>query len=159
VLRGLGLFEQAVGIVLLLVILVLVLTQVFQRFLPGGFAWTGEISRLAMVWLTFVMAGYLLAHDAHIAIKVVDYFLPVRALGAVKLLGHALITVTCAVMLYGTYDFMTHDRGQVTAAAQIPLAVVYTIVAFGYASTALRGVLTIVVQDFPEVRTGERATP
>lgn len=157
-LRWLGLAEQAVSIVLLLVILVLVLMQIGQRFLPGGgFAWTGELARFAMVWATFVMSGYLLAHDGHIAIKVIDYVLPVRALGAVKLAGHALIVVTCAVMLYGTYDFMAHDRGQVTAAAGIPLAFIYTIVAFGFASTALRGVLTVFVLDLPELRTGEKA--
>jgi TRAP-type C4-dicarboxylate transport system permease small subunit len=150
--------EQAASIVLLVVILILVLMQIGQRFLPGGgFAWTGEIARFAMVWATFIMSGYLLAHDGHIAIKVVDYVLPVRALGAVKLVGHALIVVTCTVMLYGTYDFMTHDRGQVTAAAQIPLAIIYTVVAFGFASTALRGVLTIFVLDLPELRTGEKA--
>ncbi len=74
-----------------------------------------------MVWATFVLAGYLLARDQHIANKVVDYFLPVRALGAVKLFGHALIAVTLPRRVYATYDFMTHDRGQVTAAAEIPL--------------------------------------
>ena len=73
-----------------------------------------------MVWATFFMAGYLLAHDQHIAIKVVDFVLSVRALGAVKLLGHVLIAITCVVAVYATYDFMTHDRGQVTAAAQMP---------------------------------------
>ena len=157
-LRFLGLAEQAASIALLLVILVLVLMQIGQRFLPGGgFAWTGELARFAMVWLTFIMAGYLLAHDGHIAIKVIDYVLPVRALGAVKLAGHALIVVTCAVMLYGTYDFMAHDRGQVTAAAEIPLAFIYAVVAFGFASTALRGLLTILVLDLPEIRTGEKA--
>jgi TRAP-type C4-dicarboxylate transport system permease small subunit len=155
--RWLGLAEQAAGIVLLVVILVLVLVQVAQRYLPGGgWAWTGEISRFAMVWATFIMAGYLLAHDGHIAIKVVDYFLPVRALAGVKLLGHALITVTCIAMMYATYDFMTHDRGQVTAAAEIPLAFIYAVVAFGFASTALRGVITMLVLDLPEIRRGEK---
>jgi TRAP-type C4-dicarboxylate transport system permease small subunit len=68
-----------------------------------------------------------------------------------------LITVTCIVMMYGTYDFMTHDRGQVTAAAGIPYALIYAVVAFGFASTALRAVITIFVLDLPEVRTGEKA--
>jgi TRAP-type transport system small permease protein len=155
-LRWLGLAEQAAGIVLLVVILVLVLVQVAQRYLPGGAAWTGEIARFAMVWATFVMAGYLLAHDQHIAIKVVDYFLPVRVLGAVKLVGHALIAVTCIAMMYATYDFMTHDRGQVTAAAEIPLAVIYAVVAVGFASAALRAVVSIFVLDLPELRTGDK---
>jgi TRAP-type C4-dicarboxylate transport system permease small subunit len=133
-----------------------VLAQVAQRYLPGGAAWTGEISRFAMVWTTFFMAGYLLAHDQHIAIKVVDYFLPVRALGAVKLFGHALVAVTCLALVYATYDFMTHDRGQVTAAAEVPLSVIYAVVASGFASSALRAVVTILVQDLPELRTGEK---
>lgn len=158
-LRWLGRVEQTAGVVLMVIILALVLTQVFQRWLPGsGWAWTGEIARYAMVWTTFFMAGYLLAHDQHIAIKVVDYFLSIRALGAVKLLGHVLIAITCIVAVYATFDFMSNDRGQVTAAAQVPLAVIYAVVAFGFASTALRAVVVILVQDLPEIRTGERGT-
>ena len=157
VLHWLGLAEQSAGAFLLIAILVLVLAQVAQRYLPGGVAWTGEISRFAMVWLTFVMSGYLLAHNSHIAIKVVDYFLPVGVLGAVNFVGHALITVVCAVMLYGVFDFVGHDRGQVTAAAEIPLTFVYTVIAFGFASTAIRGVLVMFVVDLPEIRRGVRA--
>jgi len=156
--RWLGIAEQTISIVLLLVILALVLMQIVQRFLPSGFAWTGEMARFAMVWITFVMSGYLLGQDAHIAIKVVDYFLPDRALGLVKLAGHALITITCGVMLYGVFDFMTKDRGQVTAAAGVPLTLIYTVVAFGFASTALRGILAIVLVDLAEIR-GEPRTP
>ena len=156
-LRWLGRAEQAAGVVLLVIILALVLIQVFQRYLPGGgWAWTGEMARYAMVWATFFMAGYLLAHDQHIAIKVVDFVLSVRALGAVKLLGHVLIAITCVVAVYATFDFMSHDRGQVTAAAQMPLAVIYSVVAFGFASTALRAVVIILVQDLAEIRTGRK---
>jgi TRAP-type C4-dicarboxylate transport system permease small subunit len=144
----LGLAEQAVGASLLLAILVLVLLQVFQRYLPGGgWAWTGEIARLSMVWLTFVLSGYLMAHDGHIAIKVIDYFFPPRLLGVVQLAGHALIAVTCIVLVYATLDFIAHDRGQVTAAAEIPLSLVYAVPAFGFASTALRALLAILVLD------------
>ena len=50
---------------------------------------------------------------------------------------------------------MSHDRGQVTAAAQVPLALIYTVVAFGFASTALRAVVIILVQDLREIRSGE----
>jgi len=158
-LRWLGLAEQTSGVILLAVILVLVLIQVFQRYLPGGgWAWTGEIARYAMVWATFFMAGYLLSRDQHIAIKVLDYFLPTRALGGVKLFGHALIAAICIVAVYATFDFVSHDRGQVTAAAQIPLAAIYAVVAFGFASTALRGILAIVLVDLAEIR-GEPRTP
>lgn len=156
-LRWLGLVEQAVGVLLLVVILVLVLIQVAQRSLPGGgWAWTGEIARFSMVWVTFVLSGYLMAHDGHIAIKVVDYFLPVRALGAVRLLGHALIAVTSIGLTYASYDFIVNDRGQVTAAAEIPLAVIYAVPALGFASIALRAIVTMLVLDLREIASGEK---
>ena len=107
-LRWLGLVEQAAGIALLVVILVLVLMQVVQRYLPGGgCAWTGEIARFAMVWATFVIAGYLLAHDRHIAIKVVDFVLPRACPWSRQAAGARRSSWSRAsVMLYATYDFI-----------------------------------------------------
>ena len=149
--HALGLVEQGVGMALIFVILALVLTQVAQRYLPGGgWAWTGEIARFAMVWVTFVLAGYLMATDGHIAIKVIDFVLGDRALGAVLLMGHLLIAATSVLMVYATIEFIGNDRGQVTAAAEVPLAIIYAVPAFGFASTALRAVLAVVVQDLPQ---------
>jgi TRAP-type C4-dicarboxylate transport system permease small subunit len=153
ILHWLGLVEQVLGGALIIVILALVIVQVVQRYLPeGGWAWTGEMARFAMVWTTFVMAGYLMAHDQHVAIKVVDYFLPRRALGLVMAFGHTLIVATCLVMAYATYDFIANDRGQVTAAAQIPLAVIYAVPLLGFLSTALRAGLGVFVLDLPMLR-------
>ena len=75
-----GLAEQAIAVGCMIAILTLVLLQVLQRYLPdGGWAWTGEVARLAMVWLAFILSGYLLALDRHITIQLVDYVLPPRA--------------------------------------------------------------------------------
>ena len=85
-----------------------------------------------------------MAHDRHIAIKVVDYFLPVRALGrsscwATPDRGHLHRAWPTP-----TYRLIDDDIGQVTAAAEIPLAVIYTVVAWSASrSTALRAVVAI----------------
>jgi TRAP-type C4-dicarboxylate transport system permease small subunit len=144
-----GQAEQVIGGVLLVIILVLVLAQVAQRYLPGGYPWTGELARLSMVWATFVLAGYLMAHDRHIAIHVVDYVLHGRALAAVKLMVNVVVLVTCLVLLYGTYVLIDTDIGQVTAAAEIPLRYVNAVPLVGFFLTAIRAVLGIVVNDVP----------
>lgn len=152
VLHLISLVEQAVGVALLLVILVLVIVQVGQRYVPGtGLPATGELARLGMVWATFVMAGYLMAHDRHIAIHVVDYFLPVRVLGAVQLLGHLVVTITCLALAYATWDLIARDRGVVTSAAQIPETLVYGVALAGFVLTFIRAVVTVVVLDLPEM--------
>lgn len=158
ILHAIGLVEQVIGTALVVVILVLVLTQVGQRYVPRwGWAWTGEVARLSMVWATFVLSGYLMAHDRHIAIHLVDYVLPIRALAAVKLLVNLAVMVTCLLLMYATYDLIANDVGQVTAAAEIPLAWVYVIPLAGFGLTALRAVLGIVVADLPELLRRERA--
>jgi TRAP-type C4-dicarboxylate transport system permease small subunit len=156
-LRALSLFEQAIGVLLLLAILVMVLIQIGQRYVPNaGIPPTGELARLSMVWGTFVLSGYLMAHDRHIAIRVVDYFLPDRVVGLVQLLASAVVLATCLGMAYTTWDLIATDRGQVTAEAQVPLILVYAVVLFGFVSTAMRAVVTMAVRDLPEILEGRR---
>jgi TRAP-type C4-dicarboxylate transport system permease small subunit len=152
IVHAIGVIEQATGALLLVLILVLVVALVAQRYLPGpNYPWTGEVARLAMVWGTFVIAGYLAAHDRHIAIHLVDYVLPARALAAVKLLVNLVVLVTCVVLVYATYQLIEADIGQVTAAAEIPLRFVNAVPIMGFVLTALRCVLWIVLHDFPAV--------
>ena len=153
VFRYIGLVEQAIAVACMVAILTLVLLQVLQRYLPdGGWAWTGEIARLAMVWLAFILSGYLLALDRHITIQLVDYVLPPRALAAVKGVVHVIVGVTCLVMAYSIYSLIADDVGQRTPAAQIPLVWIYLVPLAGFLLTALRAALWIVVADIPQVR-------
>lgn len=155
-LHAIGLLEQAIGTLLIMVILFLVLTQVAQRYIPGqGWPWTGEVARYSMVWAAFVLSGYLVAHDRHIAIHLVDYVLRGRGLAFVRLLVNVTVLVTCLALTYATYDLIANDIGQVSAAAELPLAWVNVPVLIGFALSALRSALAIVVADLPVVIHGE----
>ena len=152
IVHGIGIVEQVIGALLLAAILVLVVALVAQRYLPGvNFPQTGEVARLAMVWGTFLMAGYLMGHDRHIAIHVVDYVLGGRALAAVKLVVNLIVLITCLGLVYATYLLVTGDIGQVTPAAEIPLQFVNAIPIVGFALTALRALLWIAIHDVPAV--------
>lgn len=156
ILHAIGLAEQAVGTLLVVTILLLVLTLVAQRYIPGqGWPWVGEVARYSMVWATFVMSGYLLAHDRHIAIHLVDFVLGARGLALVRTLVDLTVLVTCLVMTYATYDLIAKDIGQVTAAAQLPLKWVNIPVLVGFALSAVRATLGLLVADLPVVIHGQ----
>jgi len=153
VFRVIGACEQIVGSLLLLLILILVLSQVAQRYIPGTLAWTGELARLVMVWATFLMAGYLIAyHPHHITIQIVDFVLGGRALAAIKLFVNVVILLTCLALMYGCITLIQTDIGQVTPAAQIPMRLVNFVPLVGLFLIVLRAVLGIVVRDWPAVR-------
>jgi TRAP-type C4-dicarboxylate transport system permease small subunit len=153
IVHGIGLVEQATGALLMVVILVLVVSLVAQRDLPGvSLPWTGEVARLAMVWATFVMSGYLASRDRHIAIHVVDYVVKGRALATIKLVANLIVFVTCLALVYATIQLLADDVGQVTPAAEIPLLLVNAIPIIGFSLTALRAALAAAVIDFPALR-------
>lgn len=150
IVHAIGVVEQVIGALLLGLILTLVVALVAQRYLPGAnFPWTGEVARLAMVWATFVMAGYLAGHDRHIAIHVVDYVVKGRPLAAIKLFVNVVVLLTCLGLLYATYVLVESDVGQVTPAAEIPLRFVNAVPIIGFALTALRAGLAIAMRDVP----------
>lgn len=152
ILKALGIAEQAIGASLIIIILALVLLQVAQRYLPGGgWAWTGEVSRLALVWCSFILSGYLLSRDQHITIKVIDYVLPPRVLGVVKLVGHLIVGATSVAMALALYRLIADDIGQRTPAAGIPLTLSYVLPMAGFVFTAMRAVLVIRLVDIPEI--------
>jgi TRAP-type C4-dicarboxylate transport system permease small subunit len=150
--------EQIAGASLLVVILILVLAQVAIRYLPGvSAAWTGEIARLSMVWMTFLMAGYLAAHDRHISIQVVDFVLGQRARAGVRLFADIVVLVTCVVVILAIYQLLAEDIGQVTAAAELPLWIVNFVPIIGFTLTAVRMVIAIIVRDLPALAGAEEA--
>ena len=104
-----------------------------------------------MVWCTFVLSGYLMALDRHITIQLVDFVLPPRALGVVKVFVHVVVGATCLAMAYATYSLIADDIGQRTPAAEIPLAWIYVVPLVGFLLTALRAALAIVVADIPQI--------
>jgi TRAP-type C4-dicarboxylate transport system permease small subunit len=151
--RVLGAIERILGSLLLVLILILVLAQIADRYISGAAPWTGELARLSMVWATFLLAGYLIAYSPHhIAIQIIDFVAKGRWLAVVKLFVNVVILLTCLVLIYGTINLLATDIGQVTPAGEIPLRFVNAVPLIGLVLVAVRVVLAIVIRDVPALR-------
>jgi TRAP-type C4-dicarboxylate transport system permease small subunit len=151
--RALGMLEQIIGALLLLLVLILVLAQVAQRYLQWAAPWTGELARLSMVWATFLLAGYLVAYSPfHVAIRIIDYVAKGRWLAAVKLFVNLVILATTLVLIYGSYELVTSGVDQVTPAGGLSMHFVNAIPLVGLVLVAVRAVLGIVIRDIPALR-------
>lgn len=146
--------EQLVGACALLVIFVLVFIQALQRYLPvSGWLWTGELSQFCLVWLTFSVTGYLLGRGQHITLQVVDVIRAAWLLRWIKAFANAVVAVVAAGFVLEGYSLVT-EHGQVSPALQMPMSWLYVIPLLGFALTAIRGMLGIVV---PSVTAGGTA--
>lgn len=144
VLRWLSVFELAVGCLALAMILVLVLIQAVQRYLPiGGWPWTGELARFCLAWFTFAMLGYLAGQGRHITVEAIDSLKWKGLVRAVRVFSHIAVAVIALGFAVACYDLVGNDTGQVSPALGLPLIWLYVIPLAGFASTAVRSVAAI----------------
>lgn len=72
--------EQLVSVVLLATVVTTMAAQVIWRYvLQSPLSWSEEVSRLAMIWLTFIASGFVSAKHQHIAVDLIGDEPPVDA--------------------------------------------------------------------------------
>jgi len=114
---------------LLVVMVVVVFTQVFFRFVvERPLPWSEEVARYIMVWLTFLGAALAVEKRAHAVVEMfVKWFpRPVRV-------GMALLAMAASCLFYGLMTYygarlITHSMTQFSPVLQLPMGYVYVVI-------------------------------
>lgn len=143
-LRYLSTAEAVVGGVLLVVIFALILLQAAQRYLPGGgWVWTGELARFSLVWLTFAMAGYLMARDGHVTLKLADHVTSGAARRAVVVFAHVMVAIVCLNLAYEAFELAVRPSRQTSPTMGMPIGLLYVIPLAGLLLTTVRSAAAV----------------
>ncbi len=109
-----------------------VLWGVFTRYVVGAQAsWSEELARFLLIWIGILGAAYASGQNMHLAIDLYPTSLPPEKRHRLYLVINTLIILFAVGVLIvgGSYlVYFTLRLGQVSAALQLPLAVVYCVV-------------------------------
>lgn len=131
--------ELAIAGTCLVVILALVFFQAVQRYLPiEQVAWTGEISRFCLVWLTFSAAGVLITTRGHIALELLDGLPSPMAVRIVQTAALVIVAVVAALLVVEAIELIDSQGILKSSVLRIPMSWVYVPVLVGVCSTLLR---------------------
>lgn len=120
-------------IVMLAAMAVMVFANVALRFLTDhSILWVEEVSRYLMIWLTFLGAGLVLRHGAHVGIDTLQSLLP-RHAAWIRALIFVLLLAFFATMLWLGARYATVTWGQTTPVMQVPVGAVYLAMPIGFA--------------------------
>lgn len=116
-------------VLLFFVMVVVVFLQVLFRFvLDQPLAWTEELSRYLLVWITFLGAGYAVSVKAHPSIEILFE----RSGGFIRKI---MIVVSAALVLFffyhiiiNSFEFIERSTRQKSPALQLPMGLVYTVI-------------------------------
>ena len=131
-----------------------VMYQVLGRYIPA-IAWVGagEVARLSMVGLTFVVAGYLIGKNGHIVIEVFDGVLQGKKLFvALRVFAAVVMVLTCGALAWEALLMTEQGWGRVSTALHMPLAVIYIFAFIGFVSGTLHSIVKITQANRPEPR-------
>lgn len=116
-LGGVGAIVEWFTMILTALLVVLVSTNVFARYvLKVGLLWAEELSRLTFVWVVFLGAYLALRRRAHLAITIVTDRLPWRAQRVVSIVGTLLTIGFLVVLIWGGWRLVmqTLQFGRIT---------------------------------------------
>jgi TRAP-type transport system small permease protein len=113
-----------------------VLLQVTMRYVFNApLAWSDELARYQLVWLTFLGAGLAYRLGMHIAVDAVAEMLKKRSWTsverAISVIIHAVMLVLAVVLVATGYDLSTSTWSRTTPSLGIPVGAVYLAVPVG----------------------------
>lgn len=139
VVRAVTTIERVLAVIALTLIFVLVLLQAGQRYLPvEGWAWTGELARFSLVWLTFVAAGVLVSTDGHIALQVLDNIPSPTVVRCINVVAHVLVALIAALFVRECWTLISVSGDLRSASLRMPMSWHYVLPLFGFVSTMIR---------------------
>jgi len=137
--------EEWVLTVLVIVLVVLSGTQIVMRnAFGGGFTWADPFLRTLVVWTAMLGALAAVREDKHIAVDVLQRFLPPRAQRAARVLTLLFAAAICGAMAWHSVGFVGIDVGSPAngdGVPWLPAWVLESILPFGFGMMALRFLL------------------
>jgi TRAP-type transport system small permease protein len=130
--RWMILTEQTLSAIFLLAIVGTMGAQVFARYFFGApFSWSEEVARLALIWMTFLAASFVMAEGRHIAVDVLSTRLSDRGRLRLECLSHDIVAGTCLMLLFGGGRFVWYISKVGSPSLGIPMGWWYGAVSFG----------------------------
>ncbi|MGO3706156.1 TRAP transporter small permease [Microbacterium gubbeenense] len=137
--------EKALSCALLMALLISVMLQVTSRYVfHSPIAWTDEVSRFLLVWLTFIAAAYVMSERLHVTVDLVLAKLGVGAIAVVDTIATVIVVIGSGVLMVAGFTLLSDTAGVVAPATQLPMPVVYAAGSVGFGLIALHGIGTII---------------
>ena len=137
-------FEEAILVILLVVISCVELIQVIIRNIPSipSLTWAEEFCRFCWIWSVFLSLPYTIRKGNMLRVSVLMDLLPQALHKVINILVDVITAASMALLAYHSIGVVGKilNSGETSPAMVWPMWVVYAVMLFGYALGALRGV-------------------
>lgn len=133
--------EDWLAFTLFWLLAITVFAQFFTRYvLNDSLAWTEEIARYGLMWITFVGAAVAMRKRTHIAVEVLHNFLPEILVRPLRALIDLITVSFLGLLAWFSVDILEHMAIQRMTIIDLSMSVVYGGISVGVFIMLLRAV-------------------
>ncbi|GAA3401682.1 TRAP transporter small permease [Pseudarthrobacter polychromogenes] len=132
--RYLVVTERVAACTFLVGTLGLIILQVVSRYVFNTpFTWTEELARFALLWFTFVSAGFVMARRIHIAVDLLASKLGRKGTIVLDTFALAMVIIASGMMAFAGAEFAAGAARLQAPATSLPMSLVYSSAVAGFA--------------------------
>ncbi|ASN06278.1 TRAP transporter small permease [Virgibacillus necropolis] len=136
--------------ILLAVLVTSVFLQVIFRFvLNSPLAWTEELARYCLVWLTFLGAAYAMALKQHIGVEFFTNLFPEVGKKILYVCATLVSLMFFIIIIYQGFNLATSAMSQMSPALQIPMGLIYMVLPISGLFLAIN-LISVFISDLKE---------
>jgi TRAP-type C4-dicarboxylate transport system permease small subunit len=144
VLRAVAVFENVLIGLLLSAIVLVILTQVFFRYvLSQPLSWSTEVATGLMLYVAFIGFAIGVRDNAHVALNLFERRLSDRGLRVVRIVELAFLAGVLLALGVGTVQYIS-EQSDVTTPAGLPLWTILVAIPIGSALGVLHAIVEII---------------
>lgn len=148
--------EQFLAAVALIVVVCTMGSQVIARYAFGTpFSWSEEVARLALIWMTFMAAAFVMQEKRHITVDVISVRLSLRGQLWMECLSHMIVAGACLRLMFGGLRFVWYVGKVGSPSMGIPMSFWYGAVEIGLLLMAGHSIVNLLLV----VATGQPTVP
>lgn len=111
----------------------LIILQVISRYIFNApLTWTEELARFALLWFTFVSAGFVMARRVHIAVDIVASKLGRTGTVVLDTFALGMVIIASATMAFAGAEFAASAARLSAPATSLPMSLVYSSAVVGF---------------------------
>lgn len=136
--------ERLVCCAFLVIMLGLIVLQVVSRYVFNfPFTWTEELARYALIWFTFVAAGFVMARRIHISVDLVASKLSRKGAIALDTFALGLVVLASGLMASVGTGYAAGAARLAAPATSLPMSLVYAAAVVGFGLICIHAILHI----------------
>lgn len=120
--------KHFLNIILAVLVTVVFLQVIFRFVLQSPLAWTEELARYCLIWITFLGAAYAMSLKAHIGMEVFVNLFKVNGRKVLYVLATLASMAFFLLMVIQGADLALQSMSQLSPVLRVPMGIVYGVI-------------------------------